>query len=328
MDALPEPRPVARSRAGGLVRRLWPWLVGLAILAVVATRIPFDAFVGELGSGPHLVLAAVDLLVVSCVLVSDSASTWVGLVALRMRRPLREVLAVRGATYLLFLVNYALGQGGFGYYLHRTGIPALRSAGATLFLIGTNLATLLIVTTIAWWVYGPEADLRTWYTLLAGCAAFAAYLVVIAAAPSVLAQRQLLAPLFDAGIRGHALAMVGRLPHVSVMVVGHWAAMRAWGIPVPLGLGVTIMPLVVIASVLPISPAGLGTTQAALVYFLQDHAAKPVVLAFGVVHFVYGIAASLLVGLVCAPFARRVHAAAQPAIALQATPQVTNDRGG
>jgi len=152
--------------------------------------------------------------------------------------------------------------------------------------------------------------------------------VVIAAAPSALARRPLLAPLFDAGIRGHALAMLGRLPHVSVMVLGHWAAMRAWGIPVPLGLGVTIMPLVVIASVLPISPAGLGTTQAALVYFLQDHAAKSVVLAFGVVHFVYGIAASLLVGLVCAPFARRVHASVALQVAPPVAPPVTNDRGG
>jgi hypothetical protein len=300
------------------VRRLWPWAVGLAILAAVATRIPLDAFRGAIGRGPHLLLASVDLVVITMVLCSDSVSTWIGLGALELRRPLREVLAVRGATYLLFLVNYALGQGGFGYYLHRSGTTAMRAVGATLFLIGTNLATLLVVTTLAWGAHGPGADPRLWWTLLAGCAAFAVYLAVIAVAPGPLARRQILAPLFDAGLRGHAIAMLGRLPHVAVMVIGHWVALRAWGIAVPFGAGIAIMPLVVIVSVLPISPAGLGTTQLAMVYFFQDYAAgataddrAATVLAFGIVHFVYGVLASLVVGVVCAPVARRIHAGLQ-----------------
>jgi uncharacterized membrane protein YbhN (UPF0104 family) len=100
------------------------------------------------------------------------------------------------------------------------------------------------------------------------------------------------------------------------MVIGHWAAMRVWGLDVPFGVGIAIMPLVVIVSVLPISPAGLGTAQAALVYFFQDYAEgataddrAAVVLAFAIVHFVYGVLASLIVGLSCTPVAKRVHAA-------------------
>jgi hypothetical protein len=298
-----------------VVRRIGPWLVGIAILVVVATRIPFDAFRSAVGRGPHLLLAAVDLAVTALILCSDAVSTWFGLIALRMRRPLREVIAVRGATYLLFLLNYALGQGGFGYYLHRSGIAPLRAVGATLFLIGTNLATLLLVTTVAWGVHGAAADPKLWLVLQIGCAAFAAYLVVIAVAPRSLADRGVLAPLFDARIAGHAVAMVGRLPHVAAMVIGIWLAMRAWGIAVPFDVGLAVMPLVVIASVLPISPAGLGTTQAALVYFFQDYAVgataddrAAAVLAFAIVHFVYAVLAQLLVGLVCAPFARRIRA--------------------
>jgi hypothetical protein len=299
----------------GLLRRLWPWLVGTAILAVVATRIPLAGFRAALGRGPHLLLASVDLAVVAMVLASDSVSTWVGLHALGMRRPLREVIAVRGATYLLFLLNYALGQGGFGYYLHRSGTTPLRAVGATLFLIGTNLATLLVITALAWRAYGGGDPGLRW-TLVGGCAALVVYLAVIAVCPGPLARRQLLAPLFEAGLRGHALAMVGRLPHVAVMVIGLWLAMRTWGFAVPFGEGIAILPLVVIVSALPISPAGLGTTQAALVYFFQGYAAGATaadrgaeVLAFAVVHFVYGILASLAVGLACTPLARRVDAA-------------------
>lgn len=295
------------------MRRVAPWLVGAAILAVVATRIPLASFRRSIGQGPHLVLALTDVALVSVVLCSDSVSTWIGLIALGMRRRLSEVLAVRGATYLLFLLNYAAGQGGFGYYLHRGGVPVVRAVGATLFLIGTNLAMLLLATTAAWAVHGPGESPALWRILITGCCGFVLYLGVIAIRPRFLAARELLAPLFESGISGHLLALAGRLPHVVAIVIGQWLAIRAWGIAVPFTAGMTLMPVVVIASVLPISPAGLGTTQAALVYFFQDYAAGATaddrsanLLVFGVVHFVYGIAASVVVGLACAASARRI----------------------
>jgi hypothetical protein len=295
-----------------VLRRAWPWLVGLVILVVVATRVPLAEFRGAIGRGPHLTLAIVNVLINVLVLGSDSLATWVGLIALGLRRPFARVVVVRGATYLLFVVNYAVGQGGFGYYLYRSGVPALRATGATLFLIGTNFAALIVVTTAAWALRGGGDNPALWWTLVASCAAFLVYLAVIALAPGFAARRELLAPLFDAGLRGHALALAGRLPHIAVIVIGHWAAMRAWGIAVPFAVGMTIMPAVVIASVLPISPAGLGTTQAAFVLFFRDYAAgataderDAAVLAFAIVHFVYGVLASMSVGLVCAPLARR-----------------------
>jgi uncharacterized membrane protein YbhN (UPF0104 family) len=109
--------------------------------------------------------------------------------------------------------------------------------------------------------------------------------------------------------------MAARLPHIAVIVLGHWVAMVAWGIEVPFIAGLTIMPAVVIASVLPISPAGLGTTQAAVVFFFGSYAAgatsderTAAVLAFAIVHFVYGVLASLAVGFACLPFAKRSRA--------------------
>jgi hypothetical protein len=297
-----------------VLRRLWPWLVGLAILAAIATRIPLSEFRGALGRGPHLQLALVNLAINVAVLGSDSLATWIALIALGLRRPFRHVLVVRGATYLLFVVNYAVGQGGFGYYLYRSGVAALRATGVTLFLIGTNLATLLVVTAAAWAIRGSDAaGAAMAWTLVGSCAAFAIYLAIIARRPGFLARRGVLAPLFEAGLRGHGFAMLGRLPHIAVIVLGHWVAMRVWGIAVPFAVGATVMPAVVIASVLPLSPAGLGTTQAAFVLFFHDYGygatdelRAGAVFAFAIAHFVYGVLASTAVGLVCAPFARRI----------------------
>lgn len=296
------------------LRRLAPWMVGLAILIVVATQVPFEQFSASISQGPHLELAAVELLITLIVLCTDSFSTWIGLLALRIRWPLAKVTAVRGATYLLFLINYAVGQGGFGYYLYRAGEPALRAVGATLFLMGTNLATLLLLTFGVWALTGGSTtNDAMWWTLVVGVSAFAAYLVVISLRPPWLFRRAVLAPLFDGALRGHAIAIAGRIPHVISVVLAYWVAMRVWGIEVPFTAAAILMPAVSLAAVLPISPAGLGTTQAAMVYFFADFAPGVTaddraanLLAFGIVHFVYGFLAALLVGAACLPFAKRI----------------------
>jgi hypothetical protein len=306
----------APVRRGKWIRQWGPWFVGLAILVVIGTQVPFAQFKASIGHGPHITLALVEIAITFLVLCTDSVSTWIGMIALKIRWPFKKVVAVRGATYLLFLVNYALGQGGFGYYLYRAGEPALRAVGATLFLIGTNLATLLLLTFGVWALAGAQStNPAMWWTLVIGTIAFGVYLVIIATRIGFLARRQVLAPLFDAHLKGHALAIVGRIPHVVAVVLAHWVAMRVWGIEVPFLVAATVMPAVALAAVLPISPAGLGTTQVAMVYFFRDYASGATaddraasLLAFGIVHFVYGVLAALVVGLVCLPLAKKMGA--------------------
>jgi hypothetical protein len=308
----------ARSRR--LVRQVLAWLAGAAVVVIVAIRLPLDAFERAMGSGPHVRLALVDLAIVAVMLATDSIATWLALRVAAIRLDFVRLVAIRGATYVLSLVNYVAGQGGLGVYLHRTGVPGMRAASATLFLVGTTFATLLLLTTGAWALPGADvANAGVWWLLVAGCAAFATYLVVIAIAPPFLARRALFAVLFEAGPRGHGIAIAGRIPHVIVIVLGHWVALRVWGIDVPFLFAAATMPAVVTAAVLPISPAGFGTTQAALVLLFADYAPgathddrAAAMLGFAVVHFVYSILAQAAVGLVSLPFANRFTAARSP----------------
>lgn len=311
-----------------MLRQSWPWLVGIAIVAVIVTRVPFAAFRAGLSRGPHVWLALADLAIVTVVLATDTSSTWLGLVAAHIRWPIRRVLAIRGATYALALLNYAVGQASLGYYLYRGGESRPRAVGVTLFLSGTTFATLLVLTTVAWGQQGAEAAHGAmWWTLVGGCAAFAVYLVIIALAPRFVVRIAILSPLFDAGLRGHALAVLGRLPHVTAMILAYWVAMRVWVLAIPFGVAAVLMPAVMIATVLPISPAGLGTAQAAMVAFFSDYAPGATaddraasILAFGVVHFVYSSICQLAIGALFLGVHKRQRAALDAAEAATATP--------
>jgi hypothetical protein len=281
---------------------------------LIVKQVPFESFKSSLGKGPHVKVALTELAIACIILLTDTFSTWIALLSLGVRWSLKRVLGVRGATYLLVMVNYAVGQGGFGYYLYRSGLSALRAFGSTLYVLGTNLAALLVLTFTIWVVAGPRggAHQEMWWTLVVMIGAFVAYLAVIATRISFLQRREVFAPLFDAGLKGHAVAIAGRMPHISMVVLGFWLPMIVWGIHVPIGVAIVYMPAVALAAALPISPAGLGTTQAAMIYFFADYAPGATsdertanLLAFGVAHFVYSVAAGCLVGLVCMIAARR-----------------------
>lgn len=306
-----------RARVKRIARSVGPWLVGAAITLFIARRLPVAAFRASLHQGPHLLLFAVNFAIMIALLVTDTFASWIGLIAVRLRMSFGRVFAIRGATYLLALLTYVAGQGGLGYYLKQAGVPTPRAVSATLFLIGTTFATLLLVTTASWGFSATTQSAGMWWLLVGGCAAFALYLVIIATAPRVFASRPTFGALFDAGLRGHAIAVATRVPHVILIVLGNWFGMVAWGIDVPLWTALVTMPAVVIAAALPISPAGFGTTQASLVYLFADYAAgathddrAAAMLAFSIANFVYGVIAQVIIGFSCIPLARRVTRAA------------------
>lgn len=82
--------------------------------------------------------------------------------------------------------------------------------------------------------------------------------------------------------------------------------MRAWGLEVPFAVGLTSIPAVVIVAALPVSPGGIGTSQATMVFLFSVYATgassvqrDATALAFGMVYFVYSALSYLIVGALC-----------------------------
>jgi hypothetical protein len=324
----------AAGAVGRQARRWLPWLVAAAILAVLIFRLPRAQLLHSLAAGPSWKVALCSAAVVGAALLADVWATLAAFAATGVRCRWRGVLPARGATYLLGLLNFAVGQGGMGLYLHRAGVGPLRVLGTLLFLFATQVGALAAVAAAGTLPQalgagnggsaggsagggiadasasaggGPLAgSLPLLATVTALAAAFAVLLVVLAWRPAWLRRHRVLAPFFAAGGPGFLRATAARLPHVVTMVAGLWLGLRLWGVALPLARGLVVLSVAVLVTVLPIAPSGLGTLELALVELTSAYAPGPTataqrasVLAFSFVYHLFAIAAQAAVGLLC-----------------------------
>ncbi|HTJ47330.1 MAG TPA: lysylphosphatidylglycerol synthase domain-containing protein [Kofleriaceae bacterium] len=210
-------------------------------------------------------------------LVADAIALWVT-VRVSLRVPLRfvDVLLVRGASWLLALVNYGAGQGGIVWFLHRRhGVPIARATGAVLLATGGFL--LAVVGAVAGGLAlqaVPEANVPAWLLWLVAIG-FPVYLGIIAARPAFLTKSSLLEPLFAAGITGTILATVTRALHLAVLIAAHALAYRQFGIDIPFRACLVVLPVIFLAGALPISVAGYGAPQATASLLLARYVHGP-----------------------------------------------------
>jgi hypothetical protein len=215
---------------------------------------------------------------------------------------LGEILVVRGGTYPLAAVNYNVGQAAIVYFVHRArAVPVVKALATILLIMGVNVLALLALATVGVAV-APELPGSIRAVVGLAWAGLAVYAVVVAVKPRWLATRPLFDVLLSAGLAGHGRALLVRLPHIASLMVFQTAMLRAFGVAVPLAQAIAELPIVFFIAVLPISVQGLGTTQAAMVFFFARYAPggnAAAVLAASLVGQAIAVTTQVLLGLVC-----------------------------
>jgi hypothetical protein len=256
-----------------LLRNLAPVAISVVALYLVYRRVPLADVGRALELAELRWFLPLMLVYFLGVLCSDS---WALMQTLRLtlcRASFREIISIRAATYLLSLFNYHLGQGGLALYLSRKkDVTLAAAAGSILFMMGINLLMVMGVSAVGTFAAGAPLPRTVSLLVAATMLALPVYLLMIAlpTLPGVsrLRQTTLFAPLFRAGLRGHALAALVRLPHVCVMVVGHYLALRCFHVEVPVRDALAVLPLILLVGALPIAIQGLGPVQMASIVLL------------------------------------------------------------
>lgn len=257
-----------RSAKGSFLRRAVPFVIAAVLLTVTFARLDFDAFKAALRGldvvtflafalGWHVVLLAADALG--------------NVAAYRLTMPnvkYTDFVLFRGASYIPGMVNYHLGQAYLTYLLARlAGLPVARMAGATLVSYAGWMGCLFGCVVIAL----PMTNLPIALVpiiLVTGLS----YLAVVQIKPAPLAKVTFIAPLFEAGLKGHLVALFARVPHLLVTVLGTWAAYEFFGVALPAGVALVYIPILLAVTTLPITPQGFGTRETVAGLFFASYA--------------------------------------------------------
>ncbi len=251
--------------------RLLPWVVTLGILVYLSRTISLSETVAKFKMAAPWTLPVLAVLVFG-VYLADSFAIWRTFGWFVTRLSFREVLVVRGATYVLALVNYVVGQGAIVYFVKRSrGVPVVRSSSTVLLIMGIHILILLLLTTLGLFL-APNLPGSLRNVVFAGHAALLGYVVLLIVRPRFLVARPILDVCFSAGLAGHLRAIAVRLPHTLSLVFFTYTTLLAFNVNVPITQAVLYLPVVYFIAVLPISAMGLGTTQAAMIHFFAAYA--------------------------------------------------------
>jgi hypothetical protein len=284
--------------------RLLAWVVTAGLLVLLFRRISISEVMAAARGAPGWVVPGA----VACVLaiyLCDSFAIWktFGWFLTKMSFP--DVLLVRGATYLLAAINYNVGQGAIVYFVHRAaGAPVMRGVATVWLIMGVNVLALLFLATVGS-VIAPGIPHAVTILVAVAWAGLAIYAAAVAIRPRWLASRPLFDVLLGAGLGGHVRALLVRLPHIASLILFQVFMLRAFGVAVPLVVALAVLPVVYFIAVLPISVQGLGTTQAAMVYFFarfavgNAQAQQAAVLAASLVGQALALAVQATLGVAC-----------------------------
>jgi hypothetical protein len=290
-----------RERALGTLRRLLPWVVTIGLLYFIFRKTSLAQLVAATrGAAPWTIPAAV--LGIAAIYVADSFAIWKTFGWFLAPLTYGQVLVVRGASYLLAAINYNVGQGAMVYFVHRAkGTTVMRGVATLLLVLGINVLALLGLSTVGLFV-APDIPRVVRIVVVVAFAGLAIYALAVALKPRWLAERPLFDVLLSAGLGGHLKALLVRLPHVAALITYQTLVLRAFGVAVPVRQAFVTLPLVTFIAVLPISVQGLGTTQAAMIFFFARYApgsADATVTAASIFMQAFGTILQAALGLVC-----------------------------
>jgi hypothetical protein len=252
--------------------RIAPWVVTAGLLAYLFSKVHFKELVEATSHAAGWTIPAV-LVMVLVIYVADCLAIWKTFGWFVAQLTFRETLALRGATYLLALVNYTLGQGAFVYFLHRTrGVRVARAAAAVLLIMGINVLLLLFLATLGLVLGDRERQLPGLVNgVRIAYGGLVIYIVLVIWKPSWLTRYAALEVLLSAGLVGHMKALVVRVPHTLALLLFNHVALTAFGVHVPWLDIILYLPVVFLAAMVP-AVAGLGPVQAAMVFFFARYA--------------------------------------------------------
>lgn len=300
-----------------------PWLVAIAIFVWIFRSSDLGAMRASAADANWPLFWASMIGLYLVLFLVDSACVW--WVYRRYHVPqitLRDVLPARGASYFLGILNYAAGSAAMALYFKRKfGVGMVQGGASLLLLMLIDLGLVVIAVLVGGSALPAESEaIRPWIQgigvlFLLGALAHLVFwrapwswgpLEAIRALPQLSGFRE--ATLLDYAILGAI-----RAPVTAIYIAMHVLTLAAFAVHPPFARMLVYVPIQMLIAVIPVSPSGLGTVQAAQRILYEPYATDATIVAYGLaLAFGFNLPRLIIGFLSLAPAGRAMAASSTP----------------
>lgn len=306
------------------VLRKWaPWFVTVAVFVYVFYRVPFDKV---LDAAVHvnlwiflpLLLANIAFHFFWNVLIYTLLFRWFG-----VEVTYRGMMPIKGATYLLVLLNFFAGQGGLALLMNRwKNLSMSRASSIIVFALFVDYYLILAfclagafqlddVDLVRFFDSGDEGGLVRFvvisWAFFVFHIAFYRWYLPRSKGLTWFKQNQVLAAFREAPLALYLKLGAVKSVNSVIGIVTCYYALTAFGVRVPLLHLIVMLPIVWMIGSVPITVMGLGTVQAAMIWLVARFAEgsgtpeeiTAAVVAYSLLWAISGHVAHFAIGAVC-----------------------------
>jgi len=282
-----DPKPTSPRRLGlaKVVRWTLPFVVSVLFFAFLLSRIDVAAVFGRLTPGVAVRFLPPLVLYLLASLWIDAASLQLAVTGSGQLASRWIAARVKAASYLLGLINYALGAGALSVLLRRRAHMSLADAAGAVFLIALlDLASLLGLVIAASVGLGADTPGVEAGVVIGAAVAIAGGFAVLRAPMSLGALDRLRRlEIFRAARTLPVRPLLGlgllRFTFVVSFMWLAWTTLAAFEVSVPILPLVVNVTILLLVAALPIAAAGLGTGQVVFVELFERFADAETLLA-------------------------------------------------
>lgn len=281
-----------KNRWKPLLKRTGPWAAAVFFLVFLFHSIEFNKFIEALIQ-VNLTIYLPWLLVFGiAAFLMDVQNLKSVLLQFDYDVPYQKLLHIRGMTYLVMVINYTLGIGSIALYLKRdVGIPLIRSAGLMLVYNSATQNCLAIIAGTGCFFFQDSPNMTDKIFFL--CVSIVSVSIAIISTLKLMPESGKILKFKHLEV----VKVFHELPWISYILITFWRgvyyltflifyyyAVRAFNMEIPLSALVVYVPVVLLIISLPITPFGLGTSQAAMIFFFKEYGSEATILAFGLTY--------------------------------------------
>ncbi len=282
-----------------------PWIAAFIILGIEFYNIDLYFFFESLKSANLLLYIPLVVLFVLIWFVIESFNLQKLYQYFGYSLRYKKMLNIRGATFLLMIVNYGLGAGGIAMYMKRDqGVPLLRSTSILFYYMVVESAGIAFLAVTGFLLAGDSSKIQYWviYLSLYLFGFYVLEIVLLKYIPPVgflkrFINSRLVEPIRESTWPMFFSIFFQRMVYFITFIIFFYYATRAFHMQIPLLTLTALVPIIFFVGNIPITPFGLGTIQAGMLYFFRDYGTEANILAMSIVYTVSLMFFRALIGL-------------------------------